>query len=389
MRCKNAGYECLGYPKRKSVSAADMLSIDGSVVAASSSSSSPPPAAAPPLVAQVLDTPLLHAPVLGASPSSSSCSIIGRCILLGQPICEGCLSTIQPVLSPSDSVPAFSLPGPFPSSIDSTSRHKPVLQSLIGYYAVVITCWVEGCHPRAIAQSTFFKELVQYLFARIDHDEGLRLSIACCASGYIGGGQLSWPEDLVAIQDWTETLRKGATELVDVAITSSQPAVRPLEETGDRLARHSYIDRHLSRHARYLYRMANKVVQQTLDHCAQAPNSMMAASGPASSAVCISVGTMQQCNNLLLSLMSQAIFSWAELSIQSYYQDFDTALQAVNAITGGVRRVKLAALYSIETLGFATVVWGDVTSALARGTRPYFYLDDEEEGGMRDEFPFR
>jgi hypothetical protein len=344
-----------------------------------------------PLAAHVLDTTVLDtgnssfSHGILASPSSAAggsgtCSIIGKCILLGQPICQSCLSTIQPVLSPSDPTPDFTIrsSSSLPSAFD-TSRHKPVLHCLIGYYAVVITCWVEGCHPHSIVESIFFKELVQYLFQRIDHDEGLRLSIACCASGYIGGGQLSWPEDLKAIQEWTEILRNGATELVDVATTSSAPASRPIDDGTDRLARHSYLDRHLSRHARYLYRMANRNLEAAMQLGLHSPNNILINHSSRSPSPHIEVSRMRQYNNLLLSAMSQAIFVWAELSVESYFQVFDQALQIVNTIFGGVRRMKLKSLMTVDTLGFAILVWADVMAAMARGTTPYFYLDDEDE----------
>lgn len=344
-----------------------------------------------PLAAHVLETNVLDTNSLnhsqGLSSSGNSCSIIGKCILLGQPICESCLSTIQPVLSPSDPSPDFSIASSFPSNLDNnaSSRHKPVLHCLIGYYAVVITCWVEGCHPHTIVHSTFFKELVQYLFQRIDHDEGIRLSIASCASGYIGGGQLSWPEDLKAIQEWTEVLRNGATELVDVATTTStSPASRPIDDGTDRLARHSYLDRHLSRHARFLYKMANQSLEVTMQMCISAPNTILANHHSSSimESAYIEVNRMRQYNHILLSAMSQAIFSWAELSIESYYQDFDKALSIVNTIFGGIRRIKLKSLNSVDTLGFSIVVWADVAASMARGTMPYFYLEDEDEQSL-------
>lgn len=382
LRCKNSGYECQGYPKRKRVASMEPGR------AQSISSIDPVGEITSPLSAHLLDASVLDAgssSILSRgilSPPSpgdgTTCSIIGKCILLGQPICQTCLASIQPALSPSDPQPDFSISASFPSTFD-TSRHKPVLHCLIGYYAVVITCWVEGCHPHSIVHSIFFKELVQYLFARIDHDEGLRLSIACCASGYIGGGQLSWPEDLKAIQEWTEILRNGATELVDVATTSSAPASRPLDDGTDRLARHSYLDRHLSRHARYLYRMASRSIDSTVQLSLQAPNSILVDPSSRSASAHIQASRMRQYNNLLLSAMSQAIFSWAELSIESYYEDFDQALQIVNTVFGGVRRVKLKSLMTVDTLGFAIVVWADVSAALARGTTPYFYLEDEDD----------
>lgn len=419
MRCKNSGYECLGYPKRKRISlmdddlhssdnssSIDPLGIGSSAAAESSVTTSPIRASA----SQILDSSVLESidttldleatpqDILGTSPSSHSCSIIGKCILLGQPICHGCLATIQPVTSPSDPAQDFMMPTPFPStpfpsSFDTSSRHQSVLHSLIGYYAVVITCWVEGCHPHSIVHSTFFKELVQYLFHRIDHDECLRLSIASCASGYIGGGQLSWPEDLKAIQEWTETLRNGATELVNVATTTSAPASRPLEDAhGDRLARHSYLDKHLSRHARYLYRMASKSMESNMQLYTQGPNSTLHDASTTSSTAYIDVSRMRQYNHILLSIMSQGIFSWAELSIESYYRDFDHALQIVHTIFGGVRKVKVKSLNSVQNLGFAIIAWADVAAALSRGTCPYFYLEDDDDRAttnLADTLPFQ
>lgn len=345
-----------------------------------------------PLSAHILDSSVLQDRAFSVTSSDdTSCAIIGRCILLGHPICQKCLSSIQPMLSPSDPIPDFSLSTPFDSARNpllSTTRQQQVLHCLVGYYAAVMTCWVEGCHPHAIVQSTFFKELVQFLFEHIDLDEGLRLSIACCASGYIGGGQLRFPEDLRAIKEWTDTLRNDATELLDVATTSSLSSTRPVDDMGDPLARHSYIDRHLSRHARYLYRMANRLLENALQSYAQSPNSVVVSR---STGAFMDPSRMRHYNNLVLSAMSQAIFSWAELEVKSYYEDLDQAIQIVNTVMGGVRKVKLRYINRLDTLGFAVLIWADVLAAIARGCQPYFYLDDEGTSAETSpgRYPFR
>lgn len=323
-------------------------------------------------------------------PQSQVCTFIGECILLGRAICENCLSTIEPLFSPSDPTPHFQQPTPSSSSAASAfspreaARHQPVMQSLIGYFSALVTCWVEGCYPQAIAESSFFRQLVQHLISTIDQDEALRLSVAAVASGYIGGGQLQWPEDLVAIQRWTETLRQDATELVDVTTSSSSnqlPRADMDSSTGERLARHSYIDRHLSKHAMLFYRMAKRAVEEAVQRASRQPSSSFGLNGtrplpPSATDGYVDAEQMRCHNNLLLSTINLCIFSWAEMSIGTYYADFDMALQAAHTLFGGVRRVKIAHLNSMDTIGLAVVVWADTCAAIARGTRPYFELDD-------------
>lgn len=170
--------------------------------------------------------------------------------------------------------------------------------------------------------------------------------------------------------------------MVDVATTSTSPASRPIDDGNDRLARHSYLDRHLSRHARFLYRMANQSLEVTMQLCVSAPNAILASHSSRIESAYIEVSRMRQYNHILLSAMSQAIFSWAELSIESYYQDFDKALSIVNTIFGGIRRIKLKSLNSVDTLRFSIVVWADIAASMARGTTPYFYLEDEDEQSL-------
>lgn len=323
----------------------------------------------------------------------SVCTFIGECILVGRQICTSCLSTIEPLFSPSDPTPNFRLPTPA-SSVGGTSafspresRHQPVMQSLIGYYSAVVTCWIEGCFPQEIANSTFFRDLVQYLISNIDENEALRLSVAGVASGYIGGGQLQWPEDLIAIKRWTNTLRQDTTELVDVTVSMTGQSTanrRDLESANgpDKLARHTYIDRHLSKHAMLFYRMAKRAVEDAIQRASREPSQFYHTNGTRSgsandtSSEYVDPSLAKKYNSILVATVNLCIFSWAEMSIETYYEDFDLVLQAAHTLFGGIRRVKLAYLNSLDTIGLAIVCWADTCASIARGTRPYFELDE-------------
>lgn len=320
---------------------------------------------------------------------SSVCTFIGECILIGRQICTNCLSTIEPLFSPSDPTPNFQLPTPT-SSVGASSietRHQPVMQSLIGYYSAVVTCWIEGCFPQQIANSTFFRDLVHYLLSNIDENEALRLSVAAVASGYIGGGQLQWPEDLIAIKRWTNTLRQDTTELVDVTVSmtgQSTASKRDLENANgpDKLARHTYIDRHLSKHAMVFYRMAKKAVEDAIQRASREPNIHYGMNGtrPVNTndidSTYVDPSLAKKYNSILVATVNLCIFSWAEMSIETYYEDFDLVLQAAHTLFGGIRRIKLAYLNSLDTIGLAIVCWADTCASIARGTRPYFELDE-------------
>ncbi|PWN37669.1 uncharacterized protein FA14DRAFT_17386 [Meira miltonrushii] len=323
----------------------------------------------------------------------SVCTFIGECILVGRQICTSCLSTIEPLFSPSDPTPNFQLPTPT-SSVGGTSafspresRHQPVMQSLIGYYSAVVTCWIEGCFPQDIANSSFFRDLVQYLISNIDENEALRLSVAAVASGYIGGGQLQWPEDLIAIKRWTNTLRQDTTELVDVTVSMTGQSTanrRDLENANgpDKLARHTYIDRHLSKHAMLFYRMAKRAVEEAIQRASREPSQYYRASGSRAASAndtdsdYVDPSLAKKYNSILVATVNLCIFSWAEMSIETYYEDFDLVLQAAHTLFGGIRRVKLAYLNSLDTIGLAIVCWADTCASIARGTRPYFELDE-------------
>lgn len=342
-------------------------------------------------------SPPVHGSNVSSYPGGSVCTFIGECILVGRQICTSCLSTIEPLFSPSDPAPSLQLPTPT-SSVGASSSfspretcHQPVMQSLIGYYSAVMTCWIEGCFPQEIANSSFFRDLVQYMLSNIDENEALRLSVAGVASGYIGGGQLQWPEDLIAIKRWTNTLRQDTTELVDVTVTGQSTAnKRDLENANgcDKLARHTYIDRHLSKHAMLFYRMAKRAVEDAIQRASREPTRHYGMNGARRNddeiSDYIDPSLAKKYNNILIATANLCIFSWAEMSIETYYGDFDLVLQAAHTLFGGIRRVKVAYLNSLDTIGLAIVCWADTCASIARGTRPYFEIDqsplnDEEK----------
>lgn len=347
-----------------------------------------------------------------------SCEIVGDCLFSGRHLCTACsavasrlvdpgtsdMSALSPIFAsiPSLSTPAISRhpsPGPSDEHLAATSpgqvssrKSQTILESLIGYYSTLITCWAQGCDAKGLEGSTLFPKLVPYLLDRINKDPPLRLSIAAVTAGYIGGSRLTWPPDVVAIHKWASILRADRASIADCVRAN---ATFPRPETpdtawsaspGDSLASDvssrlpianrrrrstlATLDDLLVGQAETLKHLAICSLDEAIsEYCARTmrvPGLGLTEKG--------FLAEVSKINSLLLTSVNLAIYTFAEESVESYFEEGQRMRNLVENTLGTFPPVNLSKLCALDHLGFRTYVWCDVGTAIARGTLPHVQL---------------
>ncbi|KIS69433.1 uncharacterized protein UMAG_02765 [Mycosarcoma maydis] len=361
----------------------------------------------------------LHNSIPLRSPAAP-CEIVGDCLFSGHHLCTSCsavanrlmqpdpaqlaaldadLVQVQPM--PSLSTPMGSRPrtpeaGSASATYHANAKSRLVMESLIGYYSTLITCWVQGCDVRGIEASSLFRQLVPYLLDSVDRHTPLRLSIAAVTAGYVGGARLTWPKDVVAIHQWANTLRSDRTSIADCVkanlsfssfpgspdtIWSASPGTSISSEVHglspanvERLKRasstHATLDDLLVGQAQTLKQLALRSLEQAVsDYCAKTTRVLgVSFTEKGFLAECVQV------NPLLMAALNIAIYAFAEEGMQSYFEEAARMRSLIDTLLGSFPPVNLSKLTSHEHLGFRTYVWSDVTTAIACGTRPHLQL---------------
>lgn len=273
------------------------------------------------------------------------------------------------------------------------------MESLIGYYSTLITCWTQGCDVRGLEASTLFRKLVPYLLESVDSNPPLRLSIAAVTAGYVGGARLTWPKDVVAIHQWANTLRADRTSIADCVkanlsfafpstpdtIWSASPGGSLSSEAhagvsalspanAERLKRasstHATLDDLLIGQAQTLKHLAVRSLEQAVSDYRSKTTRALGVSFTEK-------GFLAECtrvNPLLLAAMNIAIYAFAEEGMESYFEEAARMRSLIDTLLGSFPPVNLSKLTSHEQLGFRTYVWSDVSTAIACGTRPHLQL---------------
>lgn len=363
-----------------------------------------------------------------AASSYVACEIVGDCLFSGRHLCASCsavanrlmqpdpaqlaamdadLVQVQPM--PSLSTPMASRPhSPAPHAApdangasQASAKSKLVMESLIGYYSTLITCWTQGCDVRGLEASTLFRQLVPYLLDSVDTNPPLRLSIAAVTAGYVGGARLTWPKDVVAIHQWANTLRGDRTSIADCVkanlsfpfpatpdtVWSASPSGSLSSETpagasslspanAERLRRasttHATLDDLLVGQAQTLKQLAVKSLEQAVaDYRCKTATARAAGVGFTEKGF---LAELKQVNPVLLAAMNIAIYAFAEEGMESYFEEAARMRALIDTLLGAFPPVDLAKLVSHELLGFRTYVWSDVSTAIACGTRPHLQL---------------
>lgn len=350
--------------------------------------------------------------------SSVPCEIVGDCLFFGHNLCASCSAVASRLMQPdlaqlaaldADLVQVQPMPSLYTPPMGSRhgspaadhAKSKLVMESLIGYYSTLITCWVQGCDVRGIEASTLFRRLVPYLLESVDRHPPLRLSIAAVTAGYVGGARLTWPKDVVAIHQWANTLRADRTSIADCVkanlsftfpstpdtLWSVSPGATGLSSeshnagvtalspaNAERLRRasttHATLDDLLVGQAQTLKQLALRSLEQAVsDHRAKTTR--------AAGLSLTEKGFLAECahvNPLLMTALNIAIYSFAEEGMQSYFEEAARMRSLIDTLLGSFPPVNLSKLTSHEHLGFRTYVWSDVTTAIACGTRPHLHL---------------
>lgn len=359
----------------------------------------------------------LHSPLV-------PCEIVGDCLFSGHHLCASCSAVANRLMQPDPAqlaaldadlvqvqpMPSLSTPmGSRQTSPEASSAHtayqasaksRLVMESLIGYYSTLITCWVQGCDVRGIETSTLFRQLVPYLLDSVDRHAPLRLSIAAVTAGYVGGARLTWPKDVVAIHQWANTLRADRTSIADCVkanlnfsfpgtpdtIWSASPGASLSSEShtagvtslspanAERLKRasstHATLDDLLVGQAQTLKQLALRSLEQAVsDYRAKTTRALgVSFTEKGFLAECVAV------NPLLMAALNIAIYAFAEEGMQSYFEEAARMRSLIDTLLGSFPPVDLSKLTSHQHLGFRTYVWCDVTTAIACGTRPHLQL---------------
>ncbi|KAJ9479000.1 Zn(2)-C6 fungal-type domain-containing protein [Pseudozyma hubeiensis] len=376
------------------------------------------------------------APISLRSPAAA-CEIVGDCLFSGHHLCASCSAVANRLMQPDPAqlaaldadlvqvqpMPSLSTPmasrhhspeasNANTSSHAATAKSRLVMESLIGYYSTLITCWVQGCDVRGIENSTLFRQLVPYLLDSVDRHTPLRLSIAAVTAGYVGGARLTWPKDVVAIHQWANTLRADRTSIADcvkanlnfsfpgtpdtiwtgspAGSLSSEPLSALSPANAERLKRasttHATLDDLLVGQAQTLKQLSVRSLEQAVsDYCAKTTRAMgVSFTEKGFLAECVRV------NPLLMAALNIAIYAFAEEGMQSYFEEAARMRGLIETLLGSFPPVDLGKLTSHEHLGFRTYVWSDVTTAIACGTRPHLqlamstYTTEHEEGERGD-----
>ncbi len=281
------------------------------------------------------------------------------------------------------------------------AKSRLVMESLIGYYSTLITCWTQGCDVRGLEASTLFRALVPYLLDSVNSNPPLRLSIAAVTAGYVGGARLTWPKDVVAIHQWANTLRADRTSIADCVkanlsfpfpstpdtIWSTSPSGSLNSEShtnvgasalspanAERLRRasstHATLDDLLVGQAQTLKHLAVRSLEQAVSDYRSKTTRALGVSFTEKGFL----AELTQVNPLLLTAMNIAIYAFAEEGMESYFEEAARMRSLIDTLLGSFPPVNLSKLVSHEHLGFRTYVWSDVTTAIACGTRPHLQL---------------
>lgn len=374
----------------------------------------------------------LHNP-MPLQPSPVPCEIVGDCLFSGHTLCASCSAVASRLMEPdpaqlaaldADLVQVQAQPMPSlytpmgsrhhspvaPDAHADNAKSKLVMESLIGYYSTLITCWVQGCNVRGIETSTLFRRLVPYLLESVDRRPPLRLSIAAVTAGYVGGARLTWPKDVVAIHRWANTLRADRTSIADCVKANlsftfpSTPDTLWSVSPGASLSSESHagisalssanaerLRRASTTHATLddlLVGQAQTLKQLALRSLEQAVSDYRAKTTRAAGVSFTEKGFLAECvhvNPLLMTALNIAIYSFAEEGMQSYFEEAARMRSLIDTLLGSFPPVNLSKLTSHEHLGFRTYVWSDVTTAIACGTRPHLqlslstYVDDDSD----------
>ncbi|SPO25490.1 uncharacterized protein UTRI_03088_B [Ustilago trichophora] len=354
------------------------------------------------------------------------CEIVGDCLFSGHHLCASCSAVANRLMQPDPAqlaaldadlvqvqpMPSLSTPmgsrhhSPAPNgesdstaSYQANAKSRLVMESLIGYYSTLITCWTQGCDVRGLEASTLFRQLVPYLLDSVDRHPPLRLSIAAVTAGYVGGARLTWPKDVVAIHQWANTLRADRTSISDCVKAnlsfafpgtpdtiwsaspggslSSEPhtAVSALSPANaERLRRstttHATLDDLLIGQAQTLKHLAVRSLEQAVSDYRTKTTRALGVSFTEK-------GFLTECtqiNPLLLAAVNIAIYAFAEEGMESYFEEAARMRSLIDTLLGSFPPVNMAKLVSHEHLGFRTYVWADVSTAIACGTRPHLQL---------------
>ncbi|CBQ73158.1 conserved hypothetical protein [Sporisorium reilianum SRZ2] len=359
-------------------------------------------------------------PTQPLSSSIAPCEIVGDCLFSGHHLCASCSAVASRLMQPdpaqlaaldADLVQVQPMPSLYtsmgsrhhspaaPDTHADKAKSKLVMESLIGYYSTLITCWVQGCDVRGIEASTLFRRLVPYLLDSVDRHPPLRLSIAAVTAGYVGGARLTWPKDVVAIHQWAKTLRADRTSIADCVKANLSFSFPGTPDTlwcvspGASLSSESHagvtalspanaerLRRASTTHATLddlLVGQAQTLKQLALRSLEQAVSDYRAKTTRAAGVSFTEKGFLAECvhvNPLLMTALNIAIYSFAEEGMQSYFEEAARMRSLIDTLLGSFPPVNLSKLTSHEHLGFRTYVWSDVTTAIACGTRPHLQL---------------
>lgn len=274
------------------------------------------------------------------------------------------------------------------------------MESLIGYYSTLITCWTQGCDVRGLEASPLFRKLVPYLLDSVDSNPPLRLSIAAVTAGYVGGARLTWPKDVVAIHQWANTLRADRTSIADCVkanlsfpfpstpdtISSASPAGSLASEThasattglspanAERLRRasstHATLDDLLVGQAQTLKQLAVRSLEQAASDYRSKTTRALGVSFTEKGFLT----ELRHLNPLLLAATNIAIYAFAEEGMESYFEEAARMRGLIDTLLGSFPPVDLSKLTSHEHLAFRTYVWSDVSTAISCGIRPHLQL---------------
>ncbi|KAJ1599697.1 hypothetical protein NDA14_000689 [Ustilago hordei] len=351
------------------------------------------------------------------------CEIVGDCLFSGHHLCASCSAIANRLMQPDpvqlaaldadlvqvQPMPSLSTPiasrhhspaphGQADGSHQANAKPRLVMESLIGYYSTLITCWTQGCDVRGLEASTLFRQLVPYLLEQVDRHPSLRLSIAAVTAGYVGGTRLTWPKDVVAIHQWANTLRADRTSITDCveanlsfpfpttpdtiwsaspanSLSESQSGISALSPANaERLKRasstHATLDDLLVGQAQTLKHLAVRSLEQAVsDYRAKFTRALGLSFTEKGF-----LAELRNANPLLLAAMNIAIYAFAEEGMESYFEEAARMRNLIDTLLGSFPPVNLSKLVSHEQLGFRTYVWSDVSTAIACGTRPHLQL---------------
>ncbi|KAJ1040884.1 hypothetical protein NDA11_002103 [Ustilago hordei] len=351
------------------------------------------------------------------------CEIVGDCLFSGHHLCASCSAVANRLMQPDpvqlaaldadlvqvQPMPSLSTPiasrhhspaphGQADGSHQANAKPRLVMESLIGYYSTLITCWTQGCDVRGLEASTLFRQLVPYLLEQVDRHPSLRLSIAAVTAGYVGGTRLTWPKDVVAIHQWANTLRADRTSITDCveanlsfpfpttpdtiwsaspanSLSESQSGISALSPANaERLKRasstHATLDDLLVGQAQTLKHLAVRSLEQAVsDYRAKFTRALGLSFTEKGF-----LAELRNANPLLLAAMNIAIYAFAEEGMESYFEEAARMRNLIDTLLGSFPPVNLSKLVSHEQLGFRTYVWSDVSTAIACGTRPHLQL---------------